>query len=1383
MLRSTWRFLKSTCCAPDGAGFDAVTIKSYNGRETDRLVGRKTNKEISMLSSYSVRRPYTVVVAVVIVILLGIISFAKMTTDLLPSIDLPYVMVMTTFPGASPEEVELQVTEPLEQALSTVTNVQNVTSTSSENMSTVILEFTESTNMDSILIEMSSTIDMLEGQWNDSIGTPMVIKINPDAMPVMVAAVDADNMDTQQVISLAEDEVVPAIERLEGVASVTEAGLIETQYEFILDPDKIAVLNGRLQELIDEKIRDARSELDDAQSSLDSGRTALSDNSLTQTEQITQAQIELTNGKLQLAQAETQITVGRAQLQTMLQMAQQTMAQLQAQLDPLVAQRTELAGQISELQSGLQQISDGRTQLQDGIAQIDDGAAQLEQAQAALEEAAAAGSEEAAAQIEAIQEQIAALDTQRAELQEQLAALDEQEATLTDGLSQAQAGLAEMDAGIQQLQQNLQQTQASAQQAQAQMAQLDQAQAGIDAGREQIAAGESQIAQGAGALASGLTGATSEIASAQAALQMGTQQMDAQEESASTQANLDEMITPAMVSQIITAQNFAMPAGYVQNGGEDYLVRVGDKLAGREELENLVLFNPGMDGMDVITAADVGSIEVRDNSDELYAKINGNDGIVLIMRKQSTFSTADVSDDINDVMEKLQADNPALHITTLMDQGEYIDIVIQNVLQNLLYGAILAVIVLLLFLRSLRPTVIVAVSIPISVVFALVLMYFSGVNLNLLSMAGLALGVGMLVDNSIVVIENTFRLRAEGASSEEAAIQGAKQVAGAITASTITTICVFLPIVFTDGISRELFTDMGLTITYSLLASLIVALTLVPAMSASMLRNQGTIKASMLAGVQKAYGRALGWSLKHKAVIMVPVVVLFVWTVANVFVTGIEFMPTMDSDEMTVTVEMPEGATFSETTQMADTITQRIEEIPGVDTVGAIDGSAMSGMMMGSGGGGRSIMMYITLDTDRTLTSTETADRIRSATNDLECDVQVSASTMDISAYTGSGIQVRIEGDDTDAIQAASKEVARILEKTEGTMDVSDGMEQTTPEIRITVDRAKAMEYGLTTAAIFQAVSGDISDGLSAGDITVSDTEYPLVVLERDAQDMTPDQISDIELTGTVGQEKKTVRLGDVSTITEGRSLNSIQRENQVRYVYATAGVDSSHNVGLVSREVQRQLNLYNPPAGISVHLEGENTTIMDALDDMIFMLAVAIGLIYLIMVAQFQSLKSPFIVMFTIPLAFTGGLLGLYMTGTDISVIAAVGFLMLSGIIVNNGIVFVDYINQLKESGMEQHDAIVASGTTRLRPILMTALTTILGLVTMAMGVGSGADMLQPMAIVTIGGLVYGTLLTLFVVPCMYDIFNRQRKAGNAAKRAGKSRKISLAKANGTTE
>ena len=1225
------------------------------------------------MSKFSVRKPMTVVVAVIAVILLGAISFLNMSTDLFPSMNLPYVVVMTTYQGASPEEVEQQVTRPIEQALASTGNLQNITSVSSENSSMVILEFVESTNMDSTIIEMNESMRLIESYLPDGAGTPIMMKLNPSMMPIMMIAIDQDGQDLDGVSQLVEDELTPAFERLEGVASVSGSGLLEKSIRVEIEQEKIDEINQKVLQSIDGELAEAQEGLETAQGELDEQRQ----------------------------KAESQID----------------------------AQERELEDSAEEISNGLAEIETAETELNAGIQQLEQGLATAEGELAQLAE-----------QEAGLEEQKLILETLGSSITpEQQAALDAINSSLAE-LAPAKAALEEQ---VSQLEGQLEQMNQSLEELTGQKSQLTTAQDQLTAGQAQIHTARQQL--------------ETQFNAAQDQLDTQTASFEEARDQAYEEANLDGVITAELIQSMITAQNLSMPAGYVSEGEGNYLVKLGDEIQSVEELQSLPLLDLDMEYIDQVTLGDVAEIYEIDNSDELYTKINGNDGVMLSFQKQTEYSTADVCHSINEEIAQLTQEYPGLHITVLMNQGVYIDMIIGSVLENLIYGGLLAILVLLVFLKSVKPTIVVAFSIPISLVFAIALMYFTGVTLNIISLAGLALGVGMLVDNSIVVIENIYRMRSLGTPPKRAAIEGAKQVGGAIFASTLTTVCVFLPIVFTEGITREIFADMGLTIAYSLLASLVVALTLVPSMSASLLKNTQEKKSRAFEAVKRGYGRALAWTLSHKWVTLTVALVLFVFSIYQVLGMGIIMIPEMDSDQMTVTLEMEEGSTAAETKEAADQAAQLIGEIDGVDTVGATIG----GLMMTTSGNDTTATMLVLLDENREKTSSQVGQEILEKAEAVEgYTLSVQSSNMDVSALGGSGIQVQIKGSDTDQLMEIGKDVAAILGNLEGVVDISDGTEEAAQEIRITVDKEAALDKGLTVAQIYGVVQQALSEGETAAQIDTDEGAISVSLTDSRERIETADQLRELALEYEEDGETKTVPLRDVAEITYAEGLASIQRDNQQRVLTVSADVDESHNVTLVSRELEEQLEQYIAPEGYTIAIEGESETIASSMQDMLFMIAVAIVLIYLIMVAQFQSLLYPFIVLFTIPLAFTGGLLALLLCGMELSMMAALGFLVLTGVVVNNGIVFVDYANKLREQGMEKREALIETGKTRLRPILMTALTTILALVTMALGIGNGAEMLQSMAIVTIGGLTYATLLTLFIVPSLYEAFTRKKAA-----------------------
>ncbi len=1346
------------------------------------------------MSRFSVKKPYTVVVGVLIILILGYQAFTKLSTDLLPSLNLPYVIIATTYPGANPETVETVVTSPVESAMATVSNIKSTSSYSSDNYSMVILEFGQDANMDTVTIDIRESLDLLSGYWPDEVGNPMILKLNPDMLPVTMLAVDKDGQDVGEISDFVNETLIQEMKGIDGVASVTASGLLESKLQVVLDQDKINALNEKLMVNLEGSFDEARDEIESGKQELENGKKQLDEQSSIATQQMLDASSAITSGKIEISKNEAQLNASLQEIARGEQELDQKEAELNAGREKLEENEETMLRMEAQLAAFQEQISSGKTRLEEIRQELEE--LKAEEEASGQETSPAESSEESAPEDDAAEpsseeestdnagdetsESVpetaddAGDDAEAAARRARIALLEAEAQTLEGAITAAEDGLKILESqGV-----AVGATEAAKQQIEAGQAVIDQTREQLETGKKQIEEALAQIASAkkqldtqesqlnsAQAQAQGqLQDARIQIITGEQQLESASKQLDEGIESAKDAADLNGIITKDMVAGILTAQNFSMPAGYVSEDRKSYLVRVGDELASKEELEDLLLFDLEEYDMGQVRLSDVARIELVTNEDENYARINGNDGIILSLEKQDGYSTADVAKRIRSYMQKAQDRYPGLHLTALMDQGIYIDQVVASVLQNLVIGAILAILVLLIFLRDLRSTMTIAVSIPVSVVFALVLMYFTGITMNIISLSGLALGVGMLVDNAIVVIENIYRLHAEGMPAKEAAVEGAKQISGAIIASTLTTICIWIPIVFAEGLTRQLFSELVLTIAYSLLASLVVALTFVPMASSRLLKDNKVRKKGLFDKFAGLYAFTLRGVLKVRLLVLILVFALFIGSAGMVLRQGFEYMGETDSTQITISVTMPEGSDFETTAKMADTIIERVSSVDDVETVGAIMGSSLGVMSSFSGTDTESVSMYVLLDEDRTRTSQEVAAEISEKTKDLACEVSVSGSSMDMSALGGSGVGVMIKGKDTRELMRIARDIAGILESVDGTVEVSDGIDHPTDELSITIDKNKAMKEGLTIAQVFADISGRIAEGKQTTTLSVNNVDLPVVVINGDDLNMTPDDIRNYEMTVTDNKgEKNTVRLGDISDIEENQAFSTIRRDNQTRYVQVSAQVSEDHNVTLVSREFEEKLADYKMPDGYSYEISGENETIMDAMRQMIKLLVTGIAIMYLIMVAQFQSLLLPFIVLFTLPLAFTGGFLALMMTGNITSVIAMVGFVMLCGIIVNNGIVFIDYANQLQEQGVPKKEALIETGRTRLRPILMTALTTILAMSTMALGLGEGTDMVQPMAIVTIGGLIYGTLMTLYVIPCIYSLIRRDKKQKKA--------------------
>ncbi len=1421
-----------------------------------------------MLSKFSVKKSYTVLVAVVLVLVLGVVSFTRMTTDLLPNISLPYAIVMTAYPGASPETVEMVVTKPVEASMATVSNIESISSVSSENYSMVILEFSQSADMNAVSLEMRENLDQIKGYWDDSVSNPIIIKLNPDMLPVMIAAVGGNNMDAAQVTKMTEDIIIPELESIDGVASASATGLLEESVNVIIRQDKVDKVNqqvfGSIDEEIDEvleeldenrqEIYDGQAELADARADLEESKQELADKwqELDDSKkEIEDSRKELEDSKRELADGRAEINENRTKLEegkneladrksaTARQLAEAETQIVTAKAD-LEATKMHITLEIATAKATNEGYNSALSQAESGIGQIDEAIQMVEMAKKVITEIDAidltandddtknaiiailtqanipvdgidnldvlkvmltgykdalndkidgidideleAKKAEFEPTIQTLKSSIEANKVMIAQLEGQLPPIEENIAQLDKALQEVYQGnlIAAIEFANAQSTISLGEFQLSSAEAQLEAgeSQLEAGEEQLDAAVEQLEAGEKQLREGEDQIISGeeqLNDTAEQLADALQQILEGEEEVEENRLDAYDKADMHSILTVETVEALLTAQNFSMPAGYVTENGISYLIRVGDKPESIEELKKMPLMNLEMEGVDIITLGDVADVFMTDNSGDIYANVNGAPGIMVTLQKQTGYSTGDVSDKILDKFDELMEENEDLMLITLMDQGIYIDLVMDSILNNILFGAVLAILILIVFLKDLRPTAVIACSIPISLVTAIVCMYFSGVTLNVISLSGLALGIGMLVDNSIVVIENIYRLRKEGYSAKDAAIEGAGEVAGAIMASTLTTVCVFLPIVFTEGITRQLFVDMGLTIAYSLLASLVIALTVVPAMASKVLiKTKENADGKFFTGLIGIYEKLLNLSLKGKPVVLILVVVLLAASAAASYAKGTAFMPDMDSTQFNMSITLPDDTPLSKTAEVTDEVVERLLAREEIQDVGAMASTSSMSMLTGSGNTAtNATTLYLTLSAEKEKDNDTIAAEIMEEMADIceknDAKIVIDTSSMDMSAMGGSGISVQVRGRDIDVMQEIAVDIAAIVEDVEGTENVSDGLEESTGELRVIVDRDKAIEHGMTVAEVFQQLSAKLAESASITTLETADNEYSVYVKHGSDIALTRNLVRDVVLERTKQDgTKDKVALSEIADFENAISPDSVNRIDQNRYIEVSAGIADGYNVGLVSDVLEEELDKYEMPGGYSLEMSGENEMITDAMEQLYLMLLLALIFMYLIMVAQFQSLLSPFIIMFTIPLAFTGGFLGLVISGSELSVIALIGFVMLSGIIVNNGIVMVDYTNQLRDEGMGKREALIHAGKTRLRPVLMTALTTILALCTMVFSNDMGSEMGKPMAIVTIGGLVYGTLLTLIVIPCIYDIFSRDKKDKKGMPKAG---------------
>lgn len=1016
-------------------------------------------------SKFAVKRPVTITMFMLIVILFGFISLSKLPIDLYPEIEIPVAIVMTTYSGAGPQEMETLVTKPIEEAVATVANIDKVTSISSEGNSIVIAQFKFKTDMNFATLDMREKVDLVKGALPKDANAPMVMKIDPNQTPIMEIAISNKSGDLSGLQTMVEDEFKPKFERVNGVASVNVGGGLVDEIKIKADPYKLSKY----------------------------------------------------------------------------------------------------------------------------------------------------------------------------------------------GLNAAQ------------------------------------------------------------------------------------------------------------LSQIIAANNINMPGGTVNNNNQELNIRIMGEFKSFNDIKQLPITLPTGD---VIELQDVADVTYATKDNKVVSRVNGIDSINISIQKQSNTNTVKVAGDIRKQLDQLKADYPDSDIQVVLDNSEFIQQSIDNVVSNVLTGGLFAILVLYIFLKSMKSTMIVATSIPISLIASFVLLYFNKITLNMMTLGGLALAVGMLVDSAIVVLENIYRFRSSGFSKEESAIRGASEVTMSITASTATTIAVFLPIVFVDGFIGIMFKDFALTVTLSLLASMVVALTFIPMLSSKILDIEDMDVNGEFAGdkkpkrlqklydgfdkifgqFEKMYLRILSNALRHRKTTVAVAIIVLVTSLGSLAFVGMELMPTSDEGTVNISLKLPLGSKTNDVDKVALLVEDKVTDIEEIETL--FTNIGMSNFTDTSTNTGSITLNLVNLK-ERKRSTEEISDLVRDRVKDI-AGAEISVSAASSSMTGGKPVSVKISGDSLDTLTDISNDVEKIISNVEGTRDVKTSVSDGVPELEVKVNNDQAARYGLTTSQIASSVRTEVAGSTVTKYKTAGD-EIDVVISAYDDLTHNIDDISNLNITTPTGVN---VPLSELAELKISEGPVSINRENQQRMVTVDSEI-SGRDVGSIMKDVNTELKNYDMPDGYSFDMGGENEEMLKAFSQLGLALLVAIALIYMIMASQFESLLHPFIIMFTIPLSFGGGFLGLFLTGTPFGATAFIGIIMLAGIIVNNGIVLIDYINLLKKEDHSTMDAIKLAGPVRLRPILMTTLTTVLGLIPLALGIGEGAEMQAPMAIVVIGGLTLGTVLTLVFIPVLYSIFD----------------------------
>lgn len=1277
------------------------------------------------MEKFSVKKPFTVLVAVVMILILGFVAVTKMDTNLLPNVNTPYLMVVTVYPGASPERVESEVSDVLQNSL-TVPGVSKITATSAENYSLLLMEFTEDTDMNSALVKVSNKLDQAKSDLPSTCLTPSIIEYSLNMNAFMTVAVSREGADQYELSEFIQNTLVPEVQRKGGVSSVSSSGLVEKLVQVQLNQDKIDEINAKLLELIDTQLAAARSQLESAEAQITAGRKEYE-------KQLKNFGNTVSNSVMSQMSTEVGAAVEtvRAQAQALLESVNSLIA---------VVKEPEIQQALIEVRDGLQKVMDKFNEtgmrdidsLIDIVAELRTITDKLTTALQKLQERVntETGSEGSTAEDLANEMQLQeSLNVVYNTLESTIKAMDNVPQLMTE-FSGALGSFSQ-----QQLNAYMQFTEA----------------------REMLNEYEKQL----------------EAAKAE---------YETAKTNALAQADVTKQLDIETLAQLIYAQNFSMPAGYVQDkDGESWLLKVGEEYNSVKDISGALLLHVEGYG-DVrldVRLSDVADVEVIDNSADSYTRLNGEKASILKIYKNATSSAGEVSDNCLTAFKELEKQYDGLHMVVLSNQGNYITIVINSILTSMVVGAALAIIVLAIFLKDIKPTLVVGISIPLSVLFAVVLMYFTGLDLNVMTLAGLSLGIGMLVDNSVVVIENVYRLRSRGVPAARAAVQGTKQVGMSVVASTLTSVCVFLPVVFSASIVRSLMMPMSLCIGYCLMASLIVALTVVPAASSTVLKKAEPKRLAWFEKVQEKYAHSLEWCLQHRALPLIAAVVLLVFSGWQVLNMGVELLPSITSNEAQITLSTADGLTKEESYAIAGQVAEAALNVENVEEVGITTDTSMAGLDISQLGLPTAITdilnsanaygrYKINVMMSKSLSSREvekTRQAMEDAVSQIEnctAEVKLYGMTDDLTSQLATGLSVKVYGKDPETLTTVSEKVMEIVNDTEGFANADNGLGSGDATIILKVDRDKVRAYGLTVAQVYQQIAAKLTTTATAQtpvtvngttmDVQITDNLDP--VTKENMMELTF-ETTEMSADGTV--TNGTCTLNDIASWTTGTAPDAITSENQTEFVTVTADTLKGYNTMVQSRVLQKKLDEYaasgEMPEGCSTTLGGETEGTDYMVNEMVQWMALALPFVYLVMVAQFQSLLSPFIVLFTVPLAFTGGLLGLLVTGQQLTMISLMGFIVLMGTVVNNGIVFVDYANQLRIGGMERRAALVATGKTRMRPILMTTLTTVLAMLQLVFSGDMASQLMSGMAIVIICGLSYATLMTLYIVPVLYDI------------------------------
>ncbi|MEQ8236736.1 MAG: efflux RND transporter permease subunit [Syntrophomonadaceae bacterium] len=1017
---------------------------------------------------FAVKRPVTMTILTAVILILGGFTFSRMVVDLYPEMSFPAAVVMATYGGAGPEEVESRVTEVLEGAVNTVGGVQEVYSISSSGSSLVVVSFDWGTDMDNAIIDIREKIGVVENYLPESVDKPMVLKMDPNMMPIIQIGISGGNeISLSQLQSVAEDKIKPRLERIPEVASVTITGGLEREVKVEVDP------------------------------------------------------VKLQNYGLTLGQ----------------------------------------------------------------------------------------------------------------------------------------------------------------------------------------------------------------------------------------------------INQVLMAENFNSSSGQVDDGPRQYYIRSLQQFESLDDIKEVAVTTSSGN---TVLLRDIATIVDGYKDDTQITRVNQGSAVGVHIMKQSGANTVAACQAVKDELKQLQSElDVGLDVQVVMDQSVYIEQSLASTQTTIWEGALLAVLVLFLFLRNLRSTFIVFTAIPLSIIATFIIMYFNGDTLNLITLGGLALGVGRMVDDSIVVFENIYRHRSLGMPALDAALTGASEVGSAVMAATLTLIAVFLPIMFVEGLAKVIFKPMALTVSFAIFCSLIVSLTIVPLLSSRILtddsmakRDSGTGRIAHAAqkfghwidNLGEVYTKIVAWALGHRKTVSIITTILLVASVAASPLVGAEFMPAMDSGDISIAVETDKGNQLKNTDEIVAQLESQLHEIPEVKTIfTSIGSSANMFLSAGTQYDQAAISLKLVDRGDRKRGVDEVAEEIRTGAAEIAgAKISVTPTDMASQMSGGADINVEIKGDDLQVLRDLSAQIVAVVRSVPGTREVESSIADGNPEIQVKVDRHRAATFGLTPAQVSAEIKNAMQ-GTVATQYRVEGTEVDVRVRYIPEKHQDLEYLKNLTLRNNMGTG---VKLSQIASFELEQGPVQIDRVDQVRRATVTGNL-LNRDLQSVIADIEQQVAQINLPAGYTVEYTGANEDMVESFSSLGIALLLAVILVYAVMAIQYESFFNPFIIMFSVPTAFIGIVFGLLITGRSFSVPSFIGMIMLVGIVVSNAIVMVDYLERLRQRGMERNAAIVEAGRVRLRPILMTAFATILAMAPLAIGIGEGIEAMAPLATVVIGGLLFSTFITLLLIPVVYSLFD----------------------------